>query len=143
MTGDQKMTIPAPGIYNGYGGIIIAPPWGLGWGVGIYVDGAGNAYPQLYYGIPGYSSTWGYAQNVGEFLTGTSISGIYPGGGIKYSLGGNTFGPAVGAGFGTPGIGVTYGFGPYNIPDYLKPYLPNPRDPLVLDLTGTGIQLSD
>src|SRR3954468_6214607 len=58
------------GIFSG--GIAAIPtPFG-GLGGGAYVDGAGNVYLQLYWGTPGLSFSWGYASDVGAFLTGAS-----------------------------------------------------------------------
>jgi hypothetical protein len=89
------------------------------------------------------AATVGYADNLEQFLTGISISGSVGPGNYRFNLGGNT--GAVGVGIGTPGVGATYGFGPYRyngLPPFFKLILPNPHDPLVLDLTGAGIQLT-
>ena len=39
---------------------------------------------------------------------------------------------------------MSYGFGPFDMPDYMRKWLglPDPRDPIVLDLTGSGLQLT-
>ena len=103
------------GIYNG---VVYAPfvtPFGAA-GIGVYVDGDGNAYFQLYWGTPGRSASWGYADNVAEFLTGASFYGSLGDGSFRLGIGGNQYGVA--AGVGTPGFGITYGLPPVHVPDY-------------------------
>ena len=91
------------------------------WGGGAYVDDDGNIYPQVYYGSPSLDLGAGYSSDLEGLLTGTSISGSFGPGSITTHIG--TSGTSAGAGVGasrglgikTPGIGVTYGFGPYRI----------------------------
>lgn len=53
----------------------------------------------------------GYSPDLGGLLTGTSISGSIGNRTLNYNFGTN--GSSLGVGFGTPRVGVTYGFGPY------------------------------
>lgn len=104
-----------------YGGGTFGTPWGVGGG--LYVDNHGRIYPQVYGGSPGFQFSNGYTPNLEGLLTGPSISwspGL--GGPIRYNVGGNA--EAIGAGVGTPGIGVTDGFGPYRIGDILESFRP-------------------
>lgn len=91
-----------------YGGGTVGFPWGGG--VGLYIDNAGRIYPQLYGGTPGWSASAGYTPDLEGLLTGTSISGSPGSGPIRFNAG--TSGGTTGVGIGTPGLGVTYGFGP-------------------------------
>jgi len=107
------------GFYAG-GTVGVPTPIG-GVGGGAYVDDDGNIYPQFYYGSPSLDLGAGYSSDLEGLLTGTSISGSLGGGSIKTHIG--TSVTAAGAGVGasrrlgikTPGVGVTYGFGPYRI----------------------------
>jgi hypothetical protein len=94
-----------------YGGATVGLPVLGGFGGGLYFDNHGNFYPQVYYGTPGGGISTGYSPDLEGFLTGTSVSGNFGSGSIKYNIG--TSGSSSGVGFGTPGVGVTYGFGPY------------------------------
>ena len=93
-----------------------------GVGIGVYSDDRGNFYPQIYYGTPGGSTSTGYTPDLEGLLTGTSISASFGDGTIRYNIG--TSAGSFGAGVGTPGIGETYGFGPYKL------------DPAPLDAAG-------
>jgi hypothetical protein len=84
-----------------------------GGGVGLYVDSLGRVYPQLYGGTPRLSLSAGYSSDLEGFLTGTSVSGSVGGGSMRLNAG--TSGTATGVGIGTPGVGVTYGFGPFEM----------------------------
>jgi len=102
-----------------YGGGVLGFPWGGGFGV--YFDNYGRAYPQLYGGTPGLSLSGGYTPNLEGLLTGTSISGSPGTGNVRYNVGGNA--TALGVGVGTPGVGVTQGFGPLEFStDYSQPW---------------------
>ncbi|WP_291863195.1 calcium-binding protein [Bradyrhizobium sp.] len=173
-----------------YSGVIVAPLGAGGFGIGLYADNYGNVYGQIYYGTPRASASAGYTNDLDAYLTGASISASLGTQSVNYNLGTN--GAALAMGAGTPGVGVTYGFGPYrpsDLPGWLGPLLPpppgpgpnglgdpgnpggpfgsenptptgdpnnpgntpppglpgappTPGDPLVLDLTGAGIDLS-
>jgi len=107
------------GFYAGGTVGFLTPIGGVGGGA--YVDDDGNIYPQVYYGSPSLDIGAGYSSDLEGLLTGTSISGSLGGGSIKTHIG--TSGTAAGAGVGasrslglkTPGVGVTYGFGPYRL----------------------------
>lgn len=93
-----------------------------GFPFGLYIDSQGRAYPQLYGGTPRFSLSGGYTPDLEGLLTGPSISGSPGVGGFRYNVGGNA--EAIGAGIGTPGIGVTHGFGPFEASkDYSKPWM--------------------
>src|SRR5947209_8633100 len=81
-------------------------------GGGLYMDSHGNLYPQVYYGTPKLGFSGGYTPDLEGLLTGPSVSATL-GIGVRPNL--STSGAAVGIGIGTPGAGVTYGFGPFNI----------------------------
>ncbi len=85
----------------------------LGFGGGLYADSYGNLYPQLYFGSPGVGVSAGYSNDLEGLLTGPSAGGTF--GRVKAGPNVGTSGGAGGFGFGTPGVGATYGFGPYNI----------------------------
>lgn len=91
-----------------YGGGTFGSPWGGG--VGLYIDNHGRIYPQIYGGTPKWALSAGYTPNLEGLLTGTSISGSLGSESLRFNAG--TSGGATGIGFGTPGVGVTYGFGP-------------------------------
>jgi hypothetical protein len=102
-----------------YGGGTFGWPWG-GEG-GLYVDNHGRIYPQLYGGSPGGSLSAGYTADLEGLLTGTSVSGSPGRGPIRFNAG--TSGGATGVGIGTPGIGVTHGFGPLEMShDFSRPW---------------------
>jgi hypothetical protein len=100
----------------------------FGGGVGLFFDNLGRAYPQLYGGTPGLSASSGYTNNLESLLTGTSISGSFGTGSIKANVG-SSLDSATGlngtrVGIGTPGIGVTYGLGPFEMSrDYSQPWV--------------------
>jgi hypothetical protein len=102
-----------------YGGGTFGWPWGGG--VGLYFDNHGRAYPQLYGGTPGFGVSAGYTPDLEGFLTGTSISGSLGRGAGRFNTG--TSGGTNGYGIGTPEIGVTQGFGPYDMSsEYSRPW---------------------
>lgn len=95
-----------------YGGANFGIPqlWGLGGG--LYVDNYGNYYPQFYYGIPPrLSASAGYSPDLEGLLTGPSVSGSVGNRSFKFNFGRSA--DSTGVGFGTPGVGFTYGFGPF------------------------------
>ena len=101
-----------------YGGGTIGLPWGGGFG--LYFDNFGRAYPQLYGGSPGWGLSAGYTPNLEGLLTGSSISASVGRGPIRGNAG--MSGDSFGAGLGTPGVGVTHGFGPYEMSqDFSRP----------------------
>ena len=103
-----------------YGGGTFGSLWGGG--VGLYFDNHGRAYPQLYGGTPRFSFSAGYTPDLEGLLTGTSISGSLGGGPMRCNAG--TSGGANGYGIGTPGVGVTQGFGPFDFSqDYSQPWI--------------------
>jgi hypothetical protein len=91
-----------------YAGGTFGSLWGPGFG--LYIDSHGRAYPQLYGGTPRWAFSAGYTPDLEGLLTGPSISANIG----KGPIGGNAgiSGDALGLGFGTPGIGVTDGYGP-------------------------------
>ena len=102
-----------------YGGGTFGFPWGGG--VGLYLDNHGRVYPQLYGGTPGMGLSAGYTPNLEGLLTGTSVSGSPGRGSVRFNTG--TSGGAIGVGIGTPGIGVTHGFGPLEMShDFSRPW---------------------
>ena len=104
-----------------YGGGTFGIPWLGGLGGGLYIDSHGRIYPQVYYGTPGASLSAGYTDDLEGLLTGTSISGS-PGIGVIRPNAGFS-GGASGFGIGTPGVGVTYGFGPLEMSqDFSHPW---------------------
>ncbi len=105
-----------------YGGFTWGIPALGGAGIGAYIDNSGRLYPQLYYGTPGLGLSAGYTNDLGALLTGPSAAGTFGRG----QLGANvaTVGSETGVGFGTPGVGVTYGFGPLDFSeDYSQPWI--------------------
>ena len=109
-----------------YAGGTFGLPFGLGGG--LYLDSHGRSYPQFYGGTPGLSFSGGYTPNLEGLLTGPSIS-LSPGvGSVRPNFSGNT--DAFGLGIGTPGVGVTHGFGPFEMSnDYSHPWrIPAIRD---------------
>jgi len=93
----------------------------LGGGLGLYFDNHGRAYPQLYAGTPRWGFSAGYTPDLEELLTGPSISANIGRGPISGNAG--MSGDAFSFGFGTPGIGVTHGFGPYEMSqDFSRPW---------------------
>lgn len=95
--------------------------WLWGGGAGLYVDNYGRIYPQLYGGTPRVGLSAGYTPDLEGLLTGTSVSGSPGRGSVRFNTG--TSGGAVGVGVGTPGIGVTYGFGPLDMShDFSRPW---------------------
>jgi hypothetical protein len=107
------------GFYGG-GNFGFPTPVG-GFGGGAYIDSDGNIYPQLYYGTPKAGFSVGYTPDLEGLLTGLSVSGTIKRG-VMPNL--TTSGAPVGVGFGTPGAGVTYGFGPYNVPKIIDSFRP-------------------
>jgi hypothetical protein len=102
-----------------YAGGTIGGPWGFGGG--LYIDSHGRIYPQAYGGTPGASLSAGYTPDLEGLLTGTSVSGSVGEGAIRLNAG--TSGGATGIGVGTPGVGVTYGFGPLEMShDFSQPW---------------------
>jgi hypothetical protein len=114
----------------------------------MYVDNLGRFYPQAYFGSPKASGSAGSTDDLEGLLTGLSISGTLGPGPVGVNIGRS--GNANGYGFGTPGVGMTYGFGPYGpfsiwpngpgpratAPDYGRPWM----TPLVRDsVRGAGI----
>jgi hypothetical protein len=103
-----------------YAGGTYGSPFGLG--VGLYMDNHGRIYPQFYGGTPRASLSAGYSSDLEGLLTGTSISGS-PGAGL-FRFNAGTSGGASGFGFGTPGVGVTYGVGPLELShDFSRPWV--------------------
>src|SRR5215468_3151778 len=107
-----------------YGGGTFGWPWGGG--LGLYFDNRGRIYPQLYGGTPGLSFSAGYSPDLEGLLTGPSFSASAGPGSVRFNAAGS--GGASGYGFGTPGIGVTHGYGPYELSDdfsrpWAKPYV--------------------
>ena len=103
-----------------YGGGTFGFP--SGFGGGLYVDSYGNLYPQLYFGSPKLGVSGGYSNDLEGLLTGLSVGGTL--GPVKVGPNVGTSGGANGFGFGTPGAGATYGFGPYNIRDIGESFRP-------------------
>lgn len=108
-----------------YAGATLGLPFGLGGG--LYIDNHGRTYPQLYGGTPGFSLSGGYTPDLEGLLTGPSVSWSPGVGSVRYNVGGNV--DAIGAGIGTatvgtPSVGVTHGFGPFEASkDYSKPWM--------------------
>lgn len=103
-----------------YGGGTFGFPGGLGFG--LFIDNHGRAYPQLYGGSPRLSLSAGYTPDLEGLLTGPSISASPGVGAVRSNVGGNA--SALGVGIGTPGIGVTDGFGPFGFStDYSHPWI--------------------
>lgn len=91
-------------------------------GAGSYIDNSGRLYPQLYYGTPGFAASAGYTNDLGALLTGPSAAGSIGRGWVKGNVA--TVGTENGVGFGTPGVGVTYGIGPFEFSkDYSQPWI--------------------
>jgi hypothetical protein len=111
-----------------YGGGTFGFPALGGLGLGLYIDSHGRIYPQLYGGTPRASLSAGYTDDLEGLLTGTSISGSPGGGAFRFNAG--MSGTAGGYGIGTPGIGVTHGFGPLEMSrDFSRPWAtPSIRD---------------
>ncbi len=102
-----------------YAGGTFGFPFGLGGG--LYLDSHGRAYPQLYGGTPGFGGSAGYTSDLEGLLTGPSISANIGRGPISGNAG--MSGDAFGLGFGTPGIGVTDGYGPLEMSqDFSRPW---------------------
>ncbi|WP_441237501.1 hypothetical protein [Bradyrhizobium sp. 930_D9_N1_4] len=106
-----------------YGGFTVGFPTPLGGvGFGAYMDNSGRLYPQLYYGTPRFGASAGYTNDLGALLTGPSAAGSIGRGWIGANVA--TVGSETGVGFGTPGVGVTYGFGPLDFSqDYSQPWI--------------------
>ncbi|WP_456624019.1 hypothetical protein [Bradyrhizobium sp. P5_C12] len=106
-----------------YGGFTVGFPSPLGGvGFGAYIDNSGRLYPQFYYGTPRFSASAGYTNDLGALLTGPSASGTIGRGWIGANVA--TVGNETGVGFGTPGVGVTYGIGPFDFSeDYSLPWI--------------------
>jgi hypothetical protein len=83
------------------------------WDFGLYVDNYGNLYPQFYYGTPRLGGSAGYSPDLEGLLTGPSVSGSVGNRTLKYNFGRSA--DSTGVGFGTPGAGFTYGFGPFGL----------------------------
>jgi hypothetical protein len=105
-----------------YGGGTWGSPWGLGFGM--YVDSLGRFYPQAYFGSRKFSVSAGSTDDLEGLLTGLSVAGTLGMGPVGVNIGRS--GNANGYGFGTPGAGMTYGFGPYG-PFPIWPNGPGPR----------------
>lgn len=109
-----------------YAGGTFGFPSGLG--VGLYLDSRGRAYPQLYGGTPRWGFSMGYTPDLEGLLTGPSISANIGRGPLSGNAG--MSGDAFGLGFGTPGIGVTHGYGPLEMSqDFSRPW----TKPQILD----------
>jgi hypothetical protein len=101
-----------------YGGATFGLPWGVG--VGLYFDNHGRMYPQWYGGTPRLSLSAGYTPDLEALLTGPSFSGSAGIGSARFNAVGS--GGTAGFGIGTPGIGVTHGYGPYELSrDFSRP----------------------
>jgi hypothetical protein len=101
-----------------YAGGTLGWPWGGGFG--LYFDNRGRTYPQLYGGTPRLNLSAGYTPDLEGLLTGPSVSGSAGIGSIRFNGAGS--GQASGYGIGTPGVGVTHGFGPYELSgDFSRP----------------------
>lgn len=105
------------GASRAYGCIIGTTPF-FGLGGGFCADLDGNIYPQLAWGLPGVSASFGRASDLNEYLTGPSIgvggNGI---GRIDLHAGANPTSVGGGFGVGTTGVSATYGFKPFNVRD--------------------------
>jgi len=114
-----------------YGGGTFGSLWGVGGG--LYIDNHGRIYPQAYGGTPGIGLSAGYTPDLEGLLTGTSISGSPGKGPVRFNAG--TSASAAGFGIGTPGIGVTHGFGPLEMsPDFSQPW----SKPYIRDSAATA-----
>lgn len=132
--------MPTGGAFIGIG--VTGPTPAGNWGLGYYVDSNGDAYFQVIFSqFPGASFSYGYSNNLNDFLTGASV-GVSPAGeGLLWNIGMNQTAVAVGAG--TQGVTFTYGVQVTQyLPSYLRPHPPNVGDPIVLDLGGNGISLT-
>jgi hypothetical protein len=104
-----------------YGGGTFGVPFFGGFGGGLYIDNHGRVYPQLYRGTPGGSLSVGYSSDLEGLLTGPSISWSPGVGSVRFNVG--TSQSASGFGIGTPGGGVTHGFGPLEMShDFSRPW---------------------
>ncbi len=105
-----------------YGGGTWGWPIGpFGVGGGLYWDDRGRLYPQFYFGTPKLSASGGYTDDLEALLTGASVSGTLGRGRIGFNDAANA--DASGYGIGTPGAGVTYGFGPLEMSqEYSQPW---------------------
>src|SRR5689334_4852849 len=117
-----------------YGGGTIGFPQLYGLGGGLYADNHGNLYPQFYYGTPGAGVSGGFSPDLEGFLAGTSVSGSFGRGAIRANVGASD--SSTGVGFGTPGFGATYGFGPYK-PDPAPPEAAGEVNPAIYS-TGSS-----
>lgn len=108
-----------------YAGGTLGLPFGLGGG--LFIDSHGRTYPQLFGGTPGLSLSGGYTPDIEGLLTGPSVSWSPGVGAVRYNVGGNVDAIGVGAStarVGTPSVGVTHGFGPFEASkDYSKPWM--------------------
>jgi hypothetical protein len=121
-----------------YGGGTFGWPTPIGGvGAGLYFDDHENFYPQIYYGTPRAGISAGYSPDLEGFLTGTSVSGNFGNGLFKYNLGASQ--GSAGGGVGTPGFGVTYGFGPYKV----TPAPPDAAGEVNPAIYSTGFGLPD
>jgi hypothetical protein len=116
-----------------YGGGTFGLPWGGGFG--LYFDNRGRVYPQLYGGTLRLSLSAGYTPDLEGLSTGPSFAGSAGVGSVRFNAAGS--GGASGFGVGTPGVGVTHGYGPYELSDdYSRPWArPYMRD----SAAGVGI----
>jgi hypothetical protein len=104
-----------------YGGGTFGVPFFGGFGGGLYIDNHGRVYPQLYGGTPGGSLSAGYSSDLEGLLMGPSISWSPGVGSVRFNVG--TSQSASGFGIGTPGGGVTHGFGPLEMShDFSRPW---------------------
>ena len=89
---------------------------------------ADERIPKLYGGTPRWGFSAGYTPDLEGLLTGPSISANIGRGPINGNAG--MSGDAFGLGFGTPGIGVTDGFGPLEMSqDFSRPWaIPSVRE---------------
>jgi hypothetical protein len=111
-------------------------PWGLGGGA--YIDSFGRIYPQFYFGSPGPSVSSGYSPDLEGFLTGLSVAGSFGSGRLKANVGTSGSSPTAGFSLGAPGVGATYGFGPYKVPGEWNP---SAAGELNGDIYNTGFAL--
>jgi hypothetical protein len=97
--------------------------WGSPWGVGFgaYMDSYGRIYPQGYFGSPGVNVSSGYSPDLEGFLTGLSVAASLGSGRLKANFGTSGSSPTAGFSLGQPGVGATYGFGPYTVPGEWNP----------------------
>jgi hypothetical protein len=94
-------------------------PWGLGFGA--YMDNYGRIYPQGYFGSLGLNVSSGYSPDLEGFLTGLSVAGSLGSGRLKANVGTSGSSPTAGFSLGQPGVGATYGIGPYKVPGEWNP----------------------